>query len=92
MTGITVTLTDATCYHVPPERVLNLGLVGDVLFLEIAKYSEDAKSTYHETIETFCVGITELARAVSLLVGASKAGEQRKDLFGPLDTCDENDE
>lgn len=70
-------LTDNDENYAPPEKpILEVGLVGDVVFLSIGRYEETHTDRTFSAIDTVAVPVTDLANALKVL----SMSQQRHDL------------
>ena len=62
-----ITLTDPTENVAPPERLLRVTAVEDLVFVSVEKYDETHGTTTTETVAEIAVSLPALLEAVQLL-------------------------
>lgn len=62
-----ITLQDPTGQVAPPEHILHLASVDDLVFVTIAKYDEGSTKRTHETVADITVSLPALREAIELL-------------------------
>jgi hypothetical protein len=76
----TIQLEEYDEKHAPPERVLEMALVGDCLHLDIATYSETHESSEIERVETFAVDVASFKHALRALILDQRDQNRKKDV------------
>lgn len=85
-----VQINEATCYHAPPHVVLDVAMVGDVVFLTISDYDQDDKTTTIVKRDEICVDAATLFNAMMMMSLHEQSAEKRRSAYEAID-CDAND-
>lgn len=83
-----VQINEATCYHAPPHKVLEVAMVGDVVFLLISDYDETGKTTTITKRDEICVDAATLVQAMAMLSRHEESADARRSGY-EAHGCDE---
>jgi len=85
-----VIINEASCYHAPPSKILDVGLVGDLAFLYICDNDEtDHKTTTTVIREEIMVDARTLIAAIELLANHGKGSALRREHIEEKNCCNE---
>lgn len=83
-------INEATCYHGPPSRVLDVGIVGDMAFLAICDNNEvDSKKTETVIREEIAVDVNTLYNALKALASHNERAAERRSSVEEKNCCQE---
>lgn len=81
-------INEATCYHAPPSKVLDVGVVGDVVYLAICDNDEtDSRTTVTVIKEEIAVDANTLYDAIEALSKHATRAANRRDLVEEPNCC-----
>ena len=83
-------INEASCYHAPPSKVLDVGIVGDLVFLAICDNSEPNHNTTTTVIrEEIMVDVNTLILAIQDLANHQDRAEKRRESIEEKRCCQE---
>lgn len=82
-------INEASCYHAPPSKVLDVGIVGDLVFLAICDNNEDHKTTTTVIKEEIAVDVNTLYAAIDALARHNIRSEKRRESIEEKYCCQE---
>jgi len=83
-----VIINQANCYHAPPKKVLDVGLVGDMVFLAICDNEEVGHDKITTTIvEEIMVDVETLYEALRLLHAHQNREAKRRPSIEEKNCC-----